>query len=99
MAVMYAGEIVELAPTKRFSKGLSSLCPGAAGGVAYGDRTASAAPFQARRASPMGVTVGCRFAPRCPKAQEVCRTIRPPRVDMSSGHEVLCHFPAPTTQS
>ena len=101
VAVMYAGEIVELAPTETiferachpYTQALLAALPTVTGPR----RPLRSIPGEA--ASPMGGTVGCRFAPRCPKAQEVCRTIRPPRVDMSSGHEVLCHFPAPAAQS
>jgi peptide/nickel transport system permease protein len=101
VAVMYAGEIVELAPTETiferachpYTQALLAALPTVTGLR----RPLRSIPGEA--ASPMGGTVGCRFASRCPKAQEVCRTIRPPRVGMSSGHEVLCHFPAPAAQS
>lgn len=33
----------------------------------------------------------CYFASRCPLATEVCRTERPPLIEVSSGHEVACH--------
>jgi peptide/nickel transport system ATP-binding protein len=37
-------------------------------------------------------TVGCAFASRCPFAQEICRTERPPLRTVASGAQVACHF-------
>ncbi|MFT6291399.1 MAG: peptide/nickel transport system permease protein [Ilumatobacter sp.] len=36
---------------------------------------------------------GCRFAPRCPAAQDVCRTISP-SAEADQDHWFRCHFPA-----
>ncbi len=43
---------------------------------------------------------GCLFNPRCPKADDRCRTIVPPRQPQSLG-EALCHYPLnhPASQS
>jgi oligopeptide/dipeptide ABC transporter ATP-binding protein len=38
---------------------------------------------------------GCAFADRCPMVQGHCRTTPPPRVQLSTGHAVLCHEVAP----
>ncbi|HET9756236.1 MAG TPA: ABC transporter ATP-binding protein [Candidatus Limnocylindrales bacterium] len=35
---------------------------------------------------------GCRFAPRCPFAMDVCRVVTPPEVTMSDGVRVACHL-------
>lgn len=35
-------------------------------------------------------SVGCRFAPRCPHAMEVCRTTSPPNVELEPGHVSRC---------
>ena len=35
---------------------------------------------------------GCLFNPRCPKADDVCRTVFPPRQPAALG-EALCHYP------
>ena len=37
-------------------------------------------------------TAACRFAPRCVRADERCRTVTPPRQPASLG-EALCHYP------
>lgn len=36
---------------------------------------------------------GCRFAQRCPFAQEQCRTDEPAFVQAEKGHMMACHFP------
>ncbi|MDR1622388.1 MAG: ABC transporter ATP-binding protein [Synergistaceae bacterium] len=35
---------------------------------------------------------GCRFAPRCPQAEGVCREQKPPHLEVVSGHRASCHF-------
>jgi peptide/nickel transport system ATP-binding protein len=34
---------------------------------------------------------GCRFAPRCPFALQVCRETMPPRMPVAEGHVAACH--------
>ncbi len=35
---------------------------------------------------------GCRFAPRCPYAKDICLEKEPPVVEISPGHFTKCHF-------
>lgn len=35
---------------------------------------------------------GCRFAPRCPKATDLCQSISPLSVEVQQGHSVSCHL-------
>ncbi len=46
--------------------------------------------------SPLNPPPACRFHTRCWKAQEVCRTVQPPFVEMAPGHFAACHFPENT---
>jgi oligopeptide/dipeptide ABC transporter ATP-binding protein len=42
--------------------------------------------------SPLAPPPGCRFHPRCPFVQDVCRTTPPPLVPLPNGLESACHF-------
>ncbi|MDR1875043.1 MAG: ABC transporter ATP-binding protein [Synergistaceae bacterium] len=35
---------------------------------------------------------GCRFAPRCPWARDICNGQKPPHLEVSPGHHVSCHL-------
>ena len=37
--------------------------------------------------------VGCRFAPRCPRAEARCRAEEPMLTPSGDAREVRCHFP------
>lgn len=94
IAVMYAGQIVERAPARAlfhdshhpYTRGLLDSLP-----TLYGERRELLAlPGESTPA--IGQTVGCRFAPRCPLAKEVCRTTMPSLLLIGSGHWSRCHF-------
>jgi oligopeptide transport system ATP-binding protein len=42
--------------------------------------------------SPISPPAGCPFHPRCPYAQDVCKTDVPPLREISLGHRSACHF-------
>ena len=92
VAVMYAGQIVEEAPTDRALRpAVASLHPGALRlGSAHhragrsGSRR-SAAACRRRRAWPSG----CRFRPRCPKAFDKSETM-PPLLPVGPDHRMRC---------
>jgi len=94
VAVMYAGEIVELAPAERiferpahpYTRALIASLPTVSGPR----RVLSALPGEPF--VPTGQVAGCRFAPRCTLAADICRAKLPPRVAVDDRHEALCHF-------
>lgn len=97
IAVMYLGQIVELAPANEFDDQLRhpySVALRSAEPSIPGD------PFQAERIilqgdppSAVELPKGCRFASRCPVAQELCRNEAPALESDSDGRAIRCHFP------
>ena len=91
VAVMYAGRIVELAdtgtlfavPAHPYTQALMAAIP--ALGEGWGEALPTI-PGSVRDAGPSG---GCRFAPRCPRAAEVC-AVEPPLLNVSPGHVAAC---------
>ena len=43
--------------------------------------------------SPICMPNGCRFHPRCPYCQDICRSMKPKIQEMADGRKVACHFP------
>ncbi|MFC1354005.1 MAG: ABC transporter ATP-binding protein, partial [gamma proteobacterium symbiont of Clathrolucina costata] len=39
---------------------------------------------------PLNLPVGCKFAPRCPQAMEVCRAKEPPITRLGEEHYARC---------
>ncbi len=94
VAVMYAGRIVETAPTgvlfaepaHPYTLGLKNAFPST---TRPKDQTliAIAGAPPVLRDPP----AGCRFAARCPFALEICRREDPPLVEVAGGHLAACH--------
>jgi peptide/nickel transport system ATP-binding protein len=42
---------------------------------------------------------GCKFAPRCPYAKDVCVQDVPPLVEIEPGHNVRCYIRLPETRA
>jgi oligopeptide/dipeptide ABC transporter ATP-binding protein len=94
-AVMYLGAIVEQGPTEEliaraghpYTRLLISAVP-EHGRATRRRRVRLPGEASALHAAP----VGCRFAPRCPLAEERCRTTPPPRIELGPGSWADCHF-------
>ncbi|MDJ1638584.1 oligopeptide/dipeptide ABC transporter ATP-binding protein, partial [Rhizobium rhizogenes] len=94
IAVMYLGRIVEEAETEAlfanpqhpYTQLLLQTIPDVL------------APNRARTLmggeppSPLNPPAGCTFHPRCPMAQDICKTAAPTPRQRMGGGKVLCHF-------
>jgi oligopeptide/dipeptide ABC transporter ATP-binding protein len=49
-------------------------------------------PLQGEPPDPGDPPPGCRFHPRCPLAQAVCKQQAPPLQEWLPGHWAACHF-------
>ena len=92
VAVMYAGRIVELAPTKEllekprhpYAIALLNSVPRLDGKSERLFSIAGEPPKLAHLPS------GCRFHPRCNRATEVCAKEMPPEQEIGPAHRVSC---------
>ncbi len=96
LAVMYAGEIVELASTKDlyakplhpYTMGLMRCLPDV--DAPKGTRTLH--PIDGRVPSPDNLPEGCIFSPRCEFARENCFTEHPKLDEVVPGHQARCFY-------
>ena len=98
VAVMYLGEIVELADTKDlfnqpahpYTNALISAIPEPSLDKSQKERIVLSGDVP----SPVNPPPGCRFHTRCPIAKDgKCDVEPPPLIEISRGHNVACHFP------
>jgi oligopeptide/dipeptide ABC transporter ATP-binding protein len=107
IAVMYLGQIVEIGrvgeidvnPQHPYTAALLSAVP-----VPDPDSAArrSRVVLRGDLPSPIDPPSGCRFHPRCPRAQDLCRTEAPLldiRLAAGPGHLAACHFPLASGES
>jgi peptide/nickel transport system ATP-binding protein len=100
VAVMYLGQIVELASAEALYR--EPRHPYAAALLSAASVTDPDLARQRQRLtiegdipSPVDPPSGCRFHPRCPRAQDLCRVEAPLLVPApaDAGHFTACHFP------
>ena len=97
VAVMYCGRILERGaardifarPSHPYTRGLLDCIPD----LRRRDGDLTAIPGQAP--APNEVLAACRFAPRCPLADDDCARVPPPAVAFGAGHVAQCHRPGP----
>ena len=95
VAVMYAGEIVELADTDDlFDRPFHPYTEALLSAVPQPDPEAKVERIilSGEVADPAHHPSGCRFHPRCSYAQDVCKTTAPVSAELSPGHSVSCHL-------
>jgi len=96
IAVMYLGEIVELGETDELiSNPLHPYTNALMAAVPIPDPTSRRIRIviKGEVPSPINPPSGCRFHPRCPKAQDICKKEKPPLMEIDKGRFVACHFP------
>jgi len=95
VAVMYAGTVVEEAPTAEllanprhpYAQGLIAAVPDIDN------------PAHKPRGIPGSIPnlltppTGCRFHPRCPRARDTCSLTEPRLDSLAAGHDAACFFP------
>lgn len=95
VAVMYLGEIVELAsvdavfetPLHPYTQALLQAIP-VSNPHLRRPRTAIVGDLP----SPTAPPPGCRFHPRCPHAKTLCRESKPTHERLGDGRQVACHY-------
>ena len=93
--VMYLGKVMEFSPgeelfehpTHPYTQALLSAIP-----VPDIDVQRQRILLKGEISSPIEPKPGCRFAPRCVHAKEICSREEPPTVEVSPGHMVACHL-------
>ena len=95
VAVMYLGQIVEVAETRKlffntrhpYTKALLSAIPSL-----DPDAEQSAIKLEGEIPSPTNPPSGCKFHTRCAFVQDRCRNEEPSLVVKDDNHQVACHF-------
>jgi len=96
IAVMYAGDVVEFAPTRKLFSNMK---------MPYTEALLKSIPrletptgtrlpvIEGRMPDPTKNEPGCPFASRCSYATDKCRAEKPPLIDNNDGHFYRCWFP------
>lgn len=95
VAVMYVGQVVEMAPTRSlfampkhpYTEALMSAIP-----EIDPDSELKPIPLAGEIPNPANPPSGCRFHTRCPYVQDICKTEAPELKEYEPGHFASCHF-------
>ncbi len=99
VAVMYCGEVLELAPVEYIFKDISkyshpytsALLKTAPSFASKNEKRLMSIPGSVPH--PQDLPVGCKFAPRCQYAEEKCRLKEPELIQVGEKHSVRCFKP------
>ena len=94
VAVMYLGQLIEVAPTEKlfytpkhpYTEALMSAIP-----VGNPDIPTRRVQLTGERPNPSNPPAGCRFNTRCRYVEDRCRTEMPALLESETGHSVACH--------
>jgi len=94
LIVMYAGKVFEQAPTTElfarpgnpYTRGLLRSVPDPL------DQKGTLYQIPGQPPDVAHLPAGCPFAPRCERAEDICRREFPPFVQLNANHHSLCHF-------
>jgi len=97
VAVIYLGQVVEIAPTEKlyyspqhpYTEALMSAIPDA-----NPAQVMQPVFLMGERPSPANPPAGCRFHNRCQYATDICRSEMPTLNTILNGHQVACHHSA-----
>jgi len=96
--VMYAGTIVEDAPTdKLFEEPLHPYTQGLLRAIPHIEGQAEALEgIPGHIPNLIDPPRGCRFYERCPLRMDICQRVKPPLIEQGNGHRIACHhYPGP----
>ena len=98
VAVMYCGQIVEMAPSKTiftwcpyshpYTEGLMLSIP-----KLDTPKDTQLEVIPGSVPNPLNLPKGCKFAPRCKYATERCKENEPELVDVEENHSIRCFYP------
>ena len=96
VSVMYLGKIIEIGPTKDIFNNpahpYSNILTKAAPNLDPRKRSDKVI-IEGEIPSPINIPSGCRFHPRCPIADDVCKKVEPQLTNISNERQVYCHKP------
>jgi oligopeptide/dipeptide ABC transporter ATP-binding protein len=92
VAVMYAGKIVETAPTREifnaprhpYTSALIHSVP------RLDKKDEKLFSIEGQPPSMLNLPPGCRFCPRCTQAMDICKEQEPPEIKLTENHSVSC---------
>jgi oligopeptide/dipeptide ABC transporter ATP-binding protein len=93
VVVMYAGKIMEDAPTGTlFKEPAHPYTQGLLRSIPRLDKDVVLEVVPGYVPSPIKPPPGCRFHPRCSRRMEICESEEPPVISLAPDHRVACHL-------